>query len=249
MKLATWNVNSLKVRLAQVIDWLAATQPDVALPAGTKIADEAFPVAELEAAGYRAAHSTARRPITASRSCIAAGPATSRATFLASPTRRSASSPRPWPAYASSCGYLPNGQEVGIDKYDYKLAWFAALTAWLGEELRALPTNSPCSAISTSPPRTATCTTRRPGAARSSAPPEREAFRRRWRWDWRMRSGCSSSRSGASRGGTTATGVSPQPGAAHRPHPARAGTRGGLPLVHHRQGARAGWNAHPTTPP
>ena len=56
MKIATWNVNSLKVRLPHVLDWLAATQADVLCLQETKMEDKAFPYAELEAAGYRAAH-------------------------------------------------------------------------------------------------------------------------------------------------------------------------------------------------
>ena len=51
MKLATWNVNSLKVRLPHVLDWLAATQADVLRLQETKMEDKAFPHAELEAAG------------------------------------------------------------------------------------------------------------------------------------------------------------------------------------------------------
>ena len=51
MKLATWNVNSLKVRLPQVLDWLAAVQPDVLCLQELKLEDKAFPLAEIEAAG------------------------------------------------------------------------------------------------------------------------------------------------------------------------------------------------------
>ncbi|MGH8746579.1 MAG: endonuclease/exonuclease/phosphatase family protein, partial [Burkholderiales bacterium] len=55
MKLATWNVNSLRVRLAQLTDWLAQTGPDVVCLQETKLEDGKFPAAELEAVGYRAA--------------------------------------------------------------------------------------------------------------------------------------------------------------------------------------------------
>lgn len=57
MKLATWNVNSLKVRLPQVIDWLAAVQPDVLCLQELKLEDASFPLAAIEAAGYRAVFS------------------------------------------------------------------------------------------------------------------------------------------------------------------------------------------------
>ncbi len=54
MKIATWNVNSLKVRLPQVLDWLAEHRPDALCLQELKMEDKAFPVDALEAAGYRA---------------------------------------------------------------------------------------------------------------------------------------------------------------------------------------------------
>ena len=54
MKLATWNVNSLAVRLPQLLDWLATHQPDVMVLQETKLTDDKFPQAEIEAAGYHA---------------------------------------------------------------------------------------------------------------------------------------------------------------------------------------------------
>ena len=57
MKLASWNVNSLKVRLPQLLEWLAAKQPDVVCLQETKLEDANFPQAEIEAAGYQVAFS------------------------------------------------------------------------------------------------------------------------------------------------------------------------------------------------
>ena len=57
MKVATWNVNSLKVRLPQLLDWLPVAQPDVVCLQETKLTDEAFPRADIEAAGYQVAFS------------------------------------------------------------------------------------------------------------------------------------------------------------------------------------------------
>ncbi|MFD1733515.1 endonuclease/exonuclease/phosphatase family protein [Deinococcus malanensis] len=57
MKLVTWNVNSLNVRLGQVLDWLQVHQPDVLALQETKLPDDRFPVAELKALGYAAAYS------------------------------------------------------------------------------------------------------------------------------------------------------------------------------------------------
>ena len=53
MKLVTWNVNSLKVRLSQVLDWLATNQPDALCLQETKLEDHNFPLAEINAAGYQ----------------------------------------------------------------------------------------------------------------------------------------------------------------------------------------------------
>ena len=55
MKLATWNVNSLKVRLPQVIDWLGANQPDMLCLQETKLTDDNFPTSEIAAIGYQSA--------------------------------------------------------------------------------------------------------------------------------------------------------------------------------------------------
>jgi exodeoxyribonuclease-3 len=57
MKIATWNVNSLKVRLPHVLDWLAAAQPDILCLQETKTTDENFPVEAIEAAGYHSVYS------------------------------------------------------------------------------------------------------------------------------------------------------------------------------------------------
>ena len=56
MKIATWNVNSLRVRLPHLLDWLAAAQPDVACLQETKTEDANFPLAEIQAAGYQAVY-------------------------------------------------------------------------------------------------------------------------------------------------------------------------------------------------
>lgn len=138
MKIATWNVNSLKVRLSHVLDWLAAHEPDVLCLQETKTEDKGFPFAELEAAGYRALHN---------------GQKTYNGVALL--TRAEVSDiQRDIPGFADEqkrviaatlngvrvvCGYMPNGQAVGSDKYAYKLAWFAALTDWLREELVRYP--------------------------------------------------------------------------------------------------------------
>ena len=138
MKIATWNVNSLKVRLPHVLDWLRANEPDALCLQETKTEDKGFPFAELEVAGYLALHN---------------GQKTYNGVALL--TRSEVSDvQRDIPGFEDEqkrviaatlggvrivCGYMPNGQAVGSDKYAYKLAWFAALTAWLREEITRYP--------------------------------------------------------------------------------------------------------------
>ncbi|MDI6750075.1 MAG: exodeoxyribonuclease III [Rhodocyclaceae bacterium] len=138
MKIATWNVNSLKVRLLHLIDWLATAQPDVVCLQETKTEDAGFPFAELAAAGYHAIHN---------------GQKTYNGVAILSRTEP-ADIVRELPGFADAqkrllaatvgpvrfvCAYMPNGQAVGSDKYAYKLQWLDALARWLGEEMRRHP--------------------------------------------------------------------------------------------------------------
>ncbi len=134
MKIATWNVNSLKVRLPHVLDWLAANQPDVLCLQELKLEDAAFPAAELEAAGYQAAFSgqktyngvavLARTPITDVSRDIPG---------FEDPQKRLIAATVA--GVRVVCGYFPNGQQVGSEKFEYKLRWLLALTEWLRGEL------------------------------------------------------------------------------------------------------------------
>lgn len=138
MKIATWNVNSLKVRLPQVLDWLAATQADALCLQETKTEDSGFPFAALEAAGYHAIHNgqkTYNGVAILARAGLS-GEARDLPDF-ADPQKR---------LIAASlgdvrlvCAYMPNGQAVGADKYEYKLQWLKALAGWLREELQRYP--------------------------------------------------------------------------------------------------------------
>jgi exodeoxyribonuclease-3 len=137
-RLATWNVNSLKVRLAHLIDWLARAQPDVACLQETKTEDASFPLAELQAAGYRAVYCgqkayngvaiLARSAITEVQHGIPG--------FADDPKRTIAATVE---GIRIVCLYAPNGQAPGSDKYAYKLRWYEALAAWMKNELAARP--------------------------------------------------------------------------------------------------------------
>ncbi|MCX7627178.1 MAG: exodeoxyribonuclease III [Methylophilaceae bacterium] len=135
MKLATWNVNSLKVRLPQVLDWLAANQPDVLCLQETKLEDAGFPVAEITAAGYRSLFSgqktyngVALLAKTTGTDVQAGIPG-----FEDDQKRVLAAT---FGEVRVVCAYVPNGQSVDSDKYRYKLRWLDALTAWLETERR-----------------------------------------------------------------------------------------------------------------
>lgn len=138
MKLATWNVNSLKVRLPHVLDWLATNQPDVLCLQETKLEDAHFPVAELTAAGYRSIFSgqkayngVALLSKTGGVDVVSAIPG-----FADEQKRVLAAT---YGDMRVICAYFPNGQSVDSDKYQYKLGWLQALTDWLREELQQYP--------------------------------------------------------------------------------------------------------------
>jgi exodeoxyribonuclease-3 len=138
MKIATWNVNSLKVRLPHVLDWLAATQADVLCVQETKMEDKVFPYAEFLAAGYHAVHNgqkTYNGVAILSRSEM---------TDIAFDIPEFEDTQKRIIAATIDgarivCGYMPNGQAVGSEKYAYKLQWYAALTRWLKQEIAQHP--------------------------------------------------------------------------------------------------------------
>jgi exodeoxyribonuclease-3 len=135
MKLATWNVNSLRVRLPHVLDWLAQHDPDVLCLQETKILDEDFPTSELEAAGYRSVFAGQK-----SYNGMAILSRTSAADVCLGLPEIEDGQRR---LLAATFGdtriinvYVPNGQAVGSEKYAYKLAWLAQLKEYLTRQLR-----------------------------------------------------------------------------------------------------------------
>ncbi len=138
MKIAAWNVNSLKVRLPQLLEWLEKSRPDVVCLQETKLEDAFFPQQEIEAAGYRTAFSgqkTYNGVALLSRHDISnivhGNP------HFPDPQKRLIAGTIG--GVRVTCAYVPNGQEVGSDKYEYKLNWLRALTQWLGEEMAQSP--------------------------------------------------------------------------------------------------------------
>lgn len=142
MKLATWNVNSLKVRLPQVLDWLRANPVDALCLQELKLADEHFPLQAFADMGYHAhwaGQKTYNGVAVISRQ-PGADPQRNLPGF-ADPQQRIIATTLPSPAgpVRVISAYCPNGQAVGSDKYAYKLEWFAALRTWLADELLRYP--------------------------------------------------------------------------------------------------------------
>ncbi len=135
MKIASWNVNSIRVRLPHVLDWLENQQPDVLGLQELKMPSETFPEKEFAESGYQS---------------VAFGQKTYNGVALLSRHRPEDVS-RGLPGFpddqrrviAASYGdvrvvnlYVPNGQSVGSDKFQYKLAWLDALREYLASELQ-----------------------------------------------------------------------------------------------------------------
>jgi exodeoxyribonuclease III len=131
MRIATWNVNSLKMRLPRVLEWLELAHPDVLLMQETKLADDAAPVLPFQLAGYDLAHHGEGRwngVAIASR--------------VGLDDVEAGLDPRPDPYEArflvATCGgvrvascYAPNGRALDTEFYAAKLDWFAAVRSWL----------------------------------------------------------------------------------------------------------------------
>lgn len=134
MKLATWNVNSLKVRLPQVLDWLKDNPVEVLCLQETKQQDQDFPQEELLAAGYYSVFCgqktyngvamLSRKPLADVHFGLPDFPDEQKRVIAATIE-----------GIRMVCVYVPNGQSIDSDKYLYKLAWLAALREWLKAEL------------------------------------------------------------------------------------------------------------------
>jgi len=135
MKIVSWNVNSLNVRLPHVLDYLSGHQPDVLALQETKMTDDKFPKKDIEAAGYQVVFMgqktyngvaiLSKYPIEDVSMDIP---------LLDDPQKR---------VIAATINgvriidvYIPNGQEVGSEKYTYKMGWLTALKAYVQDELK-----------------------------------------------------------------------------------------------------------------
>ena len=138
LKLASWNVNSLKVRLEQVLMWLDSSNADILALQETKVVDAQFPAERFKEHGFHVVFSgqktyngvalISRYPIDEMQVDIP---------DLNDPQRRILA--------ATIAGtrvinlYVPNGSELGSDKYEYKLMWLATVKTWIKDQLKAYP--------------------------------------------------------------------------------------------------------------
>jgi len=138
MKIATWNVNSLAVRLPQLLDWLALHQPDALCLQETKLTDDKFPHAAITAAGYQVqwfGQKTYNGVALISKSVATdvvrniPGHDDAQARVIAATVE----------GVRIVGVYIPNGQSVESEKFPYKLAWLTALRNWLETELATHP--------------------------------------------------------------------------------------------------------------
>ena len=138
MKIASWNVNSLKVRMPHLRDWLASAAPDVIALQETKTEDAKFPAEEIAALGYRAVFSGQKTYNGVA--LLAREEPRDIVTDIAGlddPQRRILVGTVDGVRVANL--YVVNGQEVGSDKYKYKLDWLAKVRGFLAEEMRRHP--------------------------------------------------------------------------------------------------------------
>jgi exodeoxyribonuclease-3 len=140
LHVASWNVNSLRVRLPHVLSWLSQNTVDVLGLQETKVTDELFPVAELRDAGYESLYSGQsgyNGVALLVRQSLDSGDVIKAIPDFDHGQRR---------VLLATVGdvrianlYVPNGEAVGTDKYRYKLDWLDALHGFLRDELRRFP--------------------------------------------------------------------------------------------------------------
>jgi len=136
MKIVTWNVNSLNVRLPHLLSYLNKHQPDIVALQETKLPDEKFPEAEISAAGYHVAFSGQKTYNGVA--IISKAPATAIETEIPNlddPQRRLLAATIDGIRIINI--YIPNGQEVGSEKFDYKFRWLQAFRSFLSAQLTA----------------------------------------------------------------------------------------------------------------
>ena len=138
MQLATWNVNSLGVRLPQVLDWLAAHPVDVLALQELKLTDDKFPAQAFADAGYQA--QWFGQKTYNGVALISRAPAADVVKNIPGfPDEQSRVLCATIDGVRVIGAYFPNGQAPGSDKFAYKMAWLTALREWVKAEMAAHP--------------------------------------------------------------------------------------------------------------
>jgi exodeoxyribonuclease-3 len=135
MLISSWNVNSLRVRLPQVLAWLSQSPVDILAMQETKLTDPDFPQQELASQGYHVLFSGEKsyNGVAVLSRWPGADVVTSIPGFDDLARRVLAVTTN---GVRVVNVYVPNGQSVGSEKYEYKLRWLAALRQWLSTELQ-----------------------------------------------------------------------------------------------------------------
>lgn len=180
-RLATWNVNSLRVRLPHLLDWLALKKPDAMCLQETKTEDANFPAAELRAAGYEAVF-CGQKSYNGVAILARAGLSDVQhgiPNFADDPKRVIAATlGAPGNPIRVISIYAPNGQSLESEKYAYKLKWYEALAAWLREELARQPRVAVLGDFNVAPEDRDVHNPKRWEGGLHVSEPERAAFRR-----------------------------------------------------------------------
>ena len=138
MKIATWNVNSLRVRLPHLLDWMRVAQPDILALHETKLMDEQFPMQDIEAAGYQVVFSGQKSYNgVALLSRIPACDVVRDIPNLVDSQRRVLAAT--YNGIRVLNIYVPNGASVGSEKYSYKLSWLDQLCIYIEQQLALYP--------------------------------------------------------------------------------------------------------------
>ncbi len=138
MKIATWNVNSLKIRLPQVLLWLKDNPVEILCLQETKLTNDKFPVTELETAGYQAVFTGQKtyNGVAILAKQTASDIIRNNPLFPDEQQRIIAAT---FGKIRIVCIYVPNGQIINSDKFQYKIAWLKALQNWLETEKKQYP--------------------------------------------------------------------------------------------------------------
>jgi exodeoxyribonuclease-3 len=172
-------MNSLKVRLPQVLQWLETNPVDVLCIQETKLTDDKFPQAEIEAAGYHVAYTGQKTYNGVAFLDILCRIYRKTILSLKMSSKNYCSHDT---GYAVICAYVPNGQALDSDKFQYKLQWLKITEKLGGRKVQRYP-NCFASVITISPRKIVTYMTRQREGMNLVSPEERAALQPCWTWD------------------------------------------------------------------